>query len=60
MNQEQKGQLYNQLLAEYHNLENQIGQIKMNNFDLNAQQQQQVNLLEKKKAYIMSRVQSLF
>jgi len=60
MNQEQKGQLYNQLLSEYHNLENQIGQIKMNNFDLNAQQQQQVNLLEKKKAYIMSRVQSLF
>ena len=59
MNQEDKALVYDQFLSEYHRLENQIGQIKMNKFDLNAEETNQVNLLERKKAYIMSRVEEL-
>ena len=59
MNQEDKAASYDEFLSEYHGLENQIGQIKMNKFDLNAEETNQVNLLERKKAYIMSRVEEL-
>tara|TARA_B110000285_G_scaffold88523_1_gene101445 strand:+ start:15 stop:200 length:186 start_codon:yes stop_codon:yes gene_type:complete len=59
MNQEDKAASYDQFLSEYHRLENQIGQIKMNKFDLNAEETKQVELLERKKTYIMGRVESL-
>jgi len=59
MNQEDKAASYNEFLSEYHRLENQIGQIKMNKFDLNAEETKQVELLERKKTYIMGRVESL-
>ena len=59
MNQEDKALVYDQFLSEYHRLENQIGQIKMNKFDLNAEETKQVELLERKKTYIMGRVESL-
>ena len=59
MNQEDKAASYDKFLSEYHRLENQIGQIKMNKFDLNAEETNQVNLLERKKTYIMSRVEEL-
>jgi hypothetical protein len=54
-----KGQLYEQFLSEYTRLENQIGQIKMNKFELNAEDQKKVDLLERKKTYIMGRVEEL-
>ncbi len=54
-----KGQLYEQFLSEYHRLDNQIGQIKMNKFDLNEEDQKKVDLLERKKTYIMGRVEEL-
>ena len=54
-----KGQLYQQFLSEYTRLENQIGQIKMNKFELNAEDQKKVDLLERKKTYIMGRVEVL-
>jgi hypothetical protein len=59
MNNEQKAELYNMFLSEYHSLDNQIGQIKMNKFELNAEDQRRINELEKKKMYIMNRIQSL-
>jgi|TARA_R110000764_G_scaffold72073_1_gene148075 hypothetical protein len=59
MNQEDKAASYDEFLSEYHRLENQIGQIKMNKFDLNAEETKQVELLERKKTYIMGRVESL-
>jgi|TARA_B110000908_G_scaffold77292_1_gene92980 hypothetical protein len=59
MNQDDKAASYDQFLSEYHRLENQIGQIKMNKFDLNAEETKQVELLERKKTYIMGRVESL-
>ncbi len=54
-----KGQLYEQFLSEYHRLDNQIGQIKMNKFDLNESETSQIALLERKKSYIMGRVTEL-
>ena len=59
MNNEQKAELYNRFLAEYHRLDNQIGQVKMNKFELSVEDQKIVNELERKKSYIMSRIQGL-
>ena len=59
MNNEQKAELYDRFLAEYHRLDNQIAQVRMNKFELNNEDQQIVNELERKKSYIMGRIQSL-
>jgi len=59
MNNEQKAELYDRFLAEYHRLDNQIAQVRMNKFELNNEDQQIVNELERKKSYIMSRIQEL-
>jgi len=59
MNNEQKAELYNRFLAEYHRLDNQIGQVKMNKFELNSDDQKIINELERKKSYIMGRIQQL-
>lgn len=59
MNNQEKAIMYDRFMSEYYNLDNQIGQIKMNKMDLNPVEQSQVNLLEKKKVYIMSRIQQL-
>ena len=59
MNREQKGELYDRFLGEYHRLDNQIGQVKMNKFELNGDDQKIINDLEKKKSYIMGRIQEL-
>ena len=59
MNNEQKAELYDRFLAEYHRLDNQIAQVRMNKFELNNEDQQIVNELERKKSYIMGRIQEL-
>jgi len=59
MNNEQKAELYNRFLAEYHRLDNQIGQVKMNKFELSSDDQKIINELERKKSYIMGRIQQL-
>jgi len=59
MNREQKAELYDRFLGEYHRLDNQIGQVKMNKFDLNGDDQKIINELERKKSYIMGRIQEL-
>jgi len=59
MNREQKAELYDRFLGEYHRLDNQIGQVKMNKFDLNGDDQKIINELERKKSYMMGRIQEL-
>ena len=59
MNQSEKAQLYDQYMAEYDRLGNEIGLIKMNKFDLTKEDTDKINLLERKKEYIMGRVNSL-
>jgi hypothetical protein len=59
MNNEQKAELYNRFLAEYHRLDNQIGQVKMNKFELSGDDQKIIYELERKKSYIMGRIQQL-
>ena len=59
MNQEQKVARYTEFMQEYTRLENEIGQIKMNKFDLNSEDIKEIKLLERKKTYIMGRVNEL-
>ena len=59
MDNEQKAELYDRFLSEYHRLENQINQVKMNKFDLSGDDQRIIDDLEKKKSYIMGRIQEL-
>jgi len=59
MTNEQKADLYDRFLSEYHKLDNEIGQIKMNKFDLDSNDEKSVSLLEKKKLYIMDRINKL-
>jgi len=59
MNNEQKAELYDRFLAEYHRLDNQIGQVKMNKFELSSDDQKIINELQRKKSYIMGRIQEL-
>jgi|TARA_R110000772_G_C12994918_1_gene407474 hypothetical protein len=59
MNNEQKAELYDRFLSEYHRLDNEIGQIKMNKFDLDSNEEKEVSLLERKKSYIMGRINEL-
>lgn len=59
MNNEEKAELYNRFLAEYHRLDNQIGQVKMNKFELSDEDRRVINELERKKSYIMGRIQGL-
>lgn len=59
MDNEQKAELYDRFLSEYHRLENQINQVKMNKFDLSGDDQRIIDELEKKKSYIMGRIQEL-
>ena len=57
MNKKEKGDLYDRFVSEYHKLDNKIGQVKMNKFDLSAKDQKEIDLLEEKKKYILSRIQ---
>ena len=59
MDNEQKAELYDRFLSEYHRLENQINQVKMNKVDLSGDDQRIIDELEKKKSYIMGRIQEL-
>mgnify|MGYP006101260089 CR=1 FL=1 len=59
MTNEQKADLYDRFLSEYNKLDNEIGQIKMNKFDLDSNDEKSVSLLEKKKLYIMDRINKL-
>jgi len=54
-----KGKMYTQFVDEYLKLDNAIRLVKMNNFDLTLEDRKKIEQLEKKKTYIMSRVEEL-
>ena len=60
MNEEQKGQLYGQLLNEHTKLFNQISLLKSENMDNNPETNRKIAMLEYKQAEIMNRIKTLF
>ena len=56
MNNEEKAKLYERFVSEYHRLDNEIGQVKMNNFEILPEDQVKIDILEKKKTYILGRM----
>jgi len=59
MNNEQKAQLYNQLMFEYTKLQNMVSSIKGESINLNQNQLNEIRNLESKMNLIMSKVMSL-
>jgi hypothetical protein len=59
MNNQEKAELYDRFLSEYHRLDNQISQVKMNKFDLSIDDKRIIAELDRKKSYIMGRIQEL-
>lgn len=59
MNQEQKAQVYNQMMNEYTKLENQVSAIKGESFEMNESQQQRINELKKRMLLIESQAARL-
>jgi hypothetical protein len=59
MTNEQKAQVYNQLMFEHTVLSNQINSIKGESIDLNADQQQRIRVIESKIREVMNRLSKL-
>ena len=59
MNNEQKAQMYNQLLSEHTRVMNQISSIKGESIDLNNQQLMRLRQLEDRQRQIMSSIQRM-
>jgi hypothetical protein len=59
MNNEQKAQLYNQLMFEYTKLQNRVSSIKGESINLNQNQINEIKNLESKMNLIMGKVMSL-
>lgn len=59
MTEEQKAQMYGQLLNEHTRLHNRINEIKGQNLELNVKQQQEVKKLEYQQVQIMNKIRLL-
>ena len=59
MNNEQKAEMYNQLMFEYTRTQNQISSIKGESINLNESQLRQVRDLEGKLKFLMDKVTRL-
>lgn len=59
MNNEQKAEMYNQLMYEYTRTQNQISSIKGESINLNESQLKMVRDLENKLKYLMDKVTRL-
>jgi hypothetical protein len=59
MNNEQKAEMYNQLMYEYTRTQNQISLIKSESIDLNESQLRQVRELEDRLRFLMNKVTNL-
>lgn len=57
---EQKAQAYNNLLFQHGRLEEQIRQIKAANFELSAQDSNQIKMIQVQQERIMAEVHKLF
>mgnify|MGYP000294510692 CR=1 FL=1 len=59
MTNEQKAQMYNQMMFEYTKLQNQVSSIKGEAIDLNQKQLNEIREIENRMRMIMSKVSSL-
>ena len=59
MNNEQKAEMYNQLMYEYTKTQNQISSIKNESIDLNESQLKNIRELENRLRFLMDRVYTL-
>ncbi len=59
MTNEQKAQMYNQMMFEYTKLQNQVSSIKGEAIDLNQKQLNEIREIENRMRMIMNRVSSL-
>jgi hypothetical protein len=59
MTNEQKAQLYNKLLFDYHQLGNKIAALKSENLEMTPQIMNEVRKMEKDQQILMSQVQRL-
>ncbi len=59
MNNEQKAEMYNQLMFEYTKTQNQISSIKGESIDLNESQLRNIRELENKLRFLMDKVSRL-
>ena len=59
MTEEQKAQIYGQLLNEHTRLHNTINEIKGQNIDLNKKQIQEIRSLEEQQVQIMRKINQL-
>ena len=59
MTNEQKAQMYNQLMFDYTRLQNQVSSIKGESIDLNQKQLNEIREIENRMRMIMSKVSSL-
>ncbi len=59
MTNEQKAQVYNQMMFEYTRLQNQVSSIKGESINLNQKQLNEIREIENRMRMIMNRVSSL-
>ena len=59
MNQSEKAQLYDRYMSDYDRIGNEIGIIKMNNFELTKGDTDKIRVLEQQLAFIRKHVESL-
>lgn len=59
MNNEQKGQLYSQLMREFDVLRNKIADIRITQVNLTAEQERQIKILESQQQMILGKVNQL-
>jgi hypothetical protein len=60
MNDQEKAQIYDNLIMEHRRLDNQISQIKSENFELSDRDEKQINELKMKQKFLFDRMQKLF
>jgi hypothetical protein len=60
MNQEQKAQMYGNLLNEHRRISNKISDVKSENFELNPEQSKKVRELEAQQVALMEKIKTLF
>jgi hypothetical protein len=60
INNDQKAEMYNKLLFQFQRLQEQVRQIKAENFEVSDKDQLKINEIEKQMRVIYNRTQKLF
>jgi hypothetical protein len=60
LNNDQKAEMYNKLLFQFQRLQEQVRQIKAENFEVSDKDQLKINEIEKQMRVIYNRTQKLF